>query len=124
MKQENIVALCGIDDQKLAAAKQQFPEAKIYNDFRRLVDQKDIDAIVVATPDHTHAVAAVAALQSGRHLYCEKPMARTISEVRVAGRRQCPAHTTRRALRIPRARHSTARDADVVSWRKASDLRA
>ena len=47
------------------------------------IDQKDIDAIVVATPDHTHAVAAVAALQSGRHLYCEKPLARTISEARI-----------------------------------------
>lgn len=83
LKQENIVALCDIDDQKLAAAKQQYPRAKTYNDCRRLVDQKDIDAIVVATPDHTHAVAALAALRSGRHLYCEKPMARTISEVRI-----------------------------------------
>jgi len=59
---ENIVALCDIDDRYLDAAKQKYPRAKTYNDFRRLLDQGDIDAIVVGTPDHTHAVAAVAAL--------------------------------------------------------------
>ena len=80
---ENIVALCDIDDQYLAAAKQKYPQAKTYNDFRRLLDQKDIEAVVVGTPDHTHAVAAVAALRSGRHVYCEKPLARTISETRI-----------------------------------------
>jgi len=80
---ENIVALCDIDDRYLDAAKQKYPRAKTYNDFRRLLDQGDIDAIVVGTPDHTHAVAAVAALKSGRHVYCEKPLARTISETRI-----------------------------------------
>ena len=80
---ENIVALCDVDDAYLAAAKQKFPAAKTYNDFRRLLDQRDIDAVVVATPDHTHAVAAAAALRSGRHVYCEKPLTRTISECRV-----------------------------------------
>ncbi len=80
---ENIVALCDIDDNHLAAAAKRFPQAATYNDFRRLIDQPGIDAIVVATPDHTHAVAAVAALRTGRHLYCEKPLARTISETRI-----------------------------------------
>src|SRR5207249_2732578 len=80
---ENIVALCDIDDRYLDAAKQKYPRAKTYNDFRRLLDQRDIDAIVVGTPDHTHAVAAVAALKSGRHVYCEKPLARTVSETRI-----------------------------------------
>ncbi len=79
---ENIVALCDVDDTYLAAAKEKFPQAQVYNDFRRLLDQRDIDAVVVATPDHTHAVAAVWAMESGRHVYCEKPLARTISEVR------------------------------------------
>jgi predicted dehydrogenase len=78
----NIVALCDVDDQRLAPAAKQFPEAKTYRDFRRLIDQKDLDAVVVATPDHTHAVASVAVLGSGRHLYCEKPLTRTISEAR------------------------------------------
>src|SRR5687768_14815721 len=80
---ENIVALCDVDEQRLNAAAQKHPGAKLYTDFRRLIDQKGIDAIVVSTPDHTHAVAAVRALKSGRHLYCEKPLARTISEARI-----------------------------------------
>src|SRR2546426_12254670 len=80
---QNIVALCDVDDHNLAAAAQKFPGAKPYNDFRQLIDQRDLDAIVVGTPDHTHAVAAVAALKSGRHLYCEKPLTRTISEARI-----------------------------------------
>lgn len=80
---ENIVALCDVDDVFLSAAAAKFPGARRYSDFRRLLDQDDIDAVVVATPDHTHAVVAVAALKSGRHVYCEKPLARTISEVRV-----------------------------------------
>jgi predicted dehydrogenase len=91
---ENIVALCDIDDNYLAAVKEKYPSAKTYNDFRRLLDQKDIDAVVVGTPDHTHAVAAVAALKSGRHVYCEKPLARTVSEARII------AETARKHKRV------------------------
>src|SRR6185369_8975828 len=79
---ENIVALCDVDDDRLQAAAVHYPKAKTYNDFRKLMEQKDIDAIVVGTPDHTHAVATVAAIQSGRHVYCEKPLTRTVSEAR------------------------------------------
>lgn len=80
---QNIVALCDVDDRNLAAALQKHSQAKTYNDFRRLIDQKGIDAIVIGTPDHTHAVAAVAALQTGHHVYCEKPLTRTVSEARI-----------------------------------------
>ena len=80
---ENIVALCDVDATRLAAAAQKFPAAKTYADFRRLIDQPDIDAILVATPDHTHAVATAAALRSGRHVYCEKPLTHTVSEARI-----------------------------------------
>jgi predicted dehydrogenase len=83
LKNQNVVAVCDIDDLLLAKASKDFPEAKTYNDFRRLIDQKDIEAIVVATPDHTHAVATLAALQTGRHVYCEKPLTHTISECRI-----------------------------------------
>lgn len=79
---ENIVAFCDVDAALLAAAAQKQPEAARYTDFRRLLDRTDLDAVVIATPDHTHAVAAVSALQRGLHVYCEKPLARTISEVR------------------------------------------
>lgn len=83
VSKENIVALCDVDENNLAAAAKNFPEARTYHDFRRLIDQKNIDAIVISTPDHTHAVAAVAALRTGRHVYCEKPLTRTISECRI-----------------------------------------
>jgi predicted dehydrogenase len=91
---ENIVALCDVDDNFLADAAAKFPAAKTYNDFRRLLDQKDIDAVVIATPDHTHAVATVAALKSGRHVYCEKPLTHTISECRIV------METTRKTRRV------------------------
>jgi predicted dehydrogenase len=80
---ENIVALCDIDANFLAAAAKQFPQAKTYNDYRRLLDQKNIDAVVISTADHTHAVITLAALKSGRHVYCEKPLTHTVSEARV-----------------------------------------
>ncbi len=79
---QNIVALCDIDDNNLAGAVKQFPEAKTYNDFRKMLEQKEIDAVVVSTPDHTHAVIASAALQAGKHVYCEKPLAHSVWEVR------------------------------------------
>lgn len=80
---DNIVALCDVDTTRLGAAAQKFPSAKTYADFRELIDQRDIDAIVVSTPDHTHAVATAAALRSGRHVYCEKPLTHTVSEARI-----------------------------------------
>ncbi len=110
---ENIVALCDIDDNFLAAAKQRHPQAKTYNDFRRLLDRKDIDAVVVGTPDHTHAVAVVAALRSGRHVYCEKPLARTVSETRIItdlARRQ------RRVTQIGTQIHAGSNYRRVVEW--------
>lgn len=80
---ENIVALCDVEDALLAAAAAKFPSAKTYNDFRRMLDRDDLDAIVCSTPDHTHAVVAAMALRSGRHVYCEKPLTRTVSECRI-----------------------------------------
>lgn len=94
---QNIVAVCDIDDLLLAKASHDFPHAKTYNDFRRLIEQKDIEAIVVATPDHTHAVATIAALQSGRHVYCEKPLTHTISECRAV---QLTAAKAKKATQI------------------------
>jgi len=79
---ENIVALCDVDANYLAAAKMNYPKAATYRDFRKMLERSDLDAIVIGTPDHTHAVTAVASLQSGRHVYCEKPLAHTVSEAR------------------------------------------
>ena len=83
MESENIVALCDVDWERAAKTFSNFPKAKHYKDFRRMFDeQKDIDAVVVATPDHFHAVATMAAIQLGKHVYCEKPLTHTIYESR------------------------------------------
>ncbi len=82
VKQENIVALCDIDDKYLAIGQSDFPRAKTYNDFRKLLDQSDIEAVVVAVPDHIHAPATAMALHRGKHVYCEKPLTHTIAETR------------------------------------------
>src|SRR2546421_4137778 len=79
---ENVVALCDVDDAFLSQAKEKFPAAKTYADFRRMLEQKDIDAVVVGTADHTHAVATAAALHLGKHVYCEKPLTHTVFEAR------------------------------------------
>jgi predicted dehydrogenase len=64
-------------------ATKDYPGCRVYVDFRKMLDkEKDLDAVVVSTPDHTHAVAVMAAIQRGKHVYCEKPLARTIGEVR------------------------------------------
>jgi predicted dehydrogenase len=81
---ENIVALCDVDLARAGDVFKKYPSAKPYRDFRKMFDEmeKDIDAVLVATPDHTHAVAAMAAIQPGKHVYCEKPLAHSIAEVR------------------------------------------
>jgi predicted dehydrogenase len=80
---ENIVALCDVDADRLDAAGQQFPQAKKYLDYRELIEQPDLDAVVVATPDHHHAPASVRALRRGLHVYCEKPLTHTVREARL-----------------------------------------
>ena len=79
---QNIVALCDIDAQRLAAAAEQFPAAETYVDFRRLLDRTDLDGVVVSTPDHTHAIPVVWALKAGLDVYCEKPLAHSVYECR------------------------------------------
>ena len=110
-RMENVVAFCDVNDRKLAGAfrrcaelarkfsaskhsweKQAAPafarigEARIktFHDFRKMLDEmgKGIDAVVVATPDHTHAVASAAAIRAGKHVFCEKPLTRTVHESR------------------------------------------
>jgi predicted dehydrogenase len=83
VKSENIVALCDIDDNYLARAAGQFPQAQKYYDWRKLLEQKDLDAVVVSTADHNHAPASVAAMRLGKHVYCEKPLGHTVEEARI-----------------------------------------
>jgi len=80
---ENIVALCDVDDKKAAETFEHYPKAKKYRDFRKMLEkEKNIDAVIVATPDHTHAVAAMMAIKMGKHVYCEKPLTYSIYEAR------------------------------------------
>jgi predicted dehydrogenase len=80
---ENIVALCDVDAQRLAQAAESFPKAKQYADYRQMLEQPDIDAVLVNTPDHTHAAISVAFMELGKHVYCEKPLTHTVEEARV-----------------------------------------
>jgi predicted dehydrogenase len=82
-KNENIVALCDADWVQAARTFARFPDVPRYKDFRVMLEkQKDIDAVLVATPDHFHAVAAMAAMQLGKHVYVEKPLTHDIYETR------------------------------------------
>ncbi len=84
---ENIVALCDADWERAAKTFEQFPKATRHRDFRAMLQkEKDIDAVVVATPDHTHAVASMAAIKLGKHVYCEKPLTRTVYEARAVAK--------------------------------------
>jgi predicted dehydrogenase len=83
MRSENIVALCDVDWSYAAHTFKAYPKAKQYRDFRIMLEtEKSIDAVVVGTPDHIHAVASMAAIRHGKHIYCEKPLTRTVREAR------------------------------------------
>jgi predicted dehydrogenase len=80
----DVVAICDVDSRFLGNAGQQFPDAQQFKDFRKLYDAvgNQIDAAVVSTPEHLHAYASMPAIQLGKHVYCEKPLAYNIDETR------------------------------------------
>ena len=80
---QNIVAICDIDEQRLAAAGEHFPDAKRYTDWRKLLEQKDIEAVTISTPDHTHAPATYSAISLGKHVYTQKPLTHDVHESRI-----------------------------------------
>ena len=80
---ENIVALCDVDEQRLKVAGGKHPSAKQYFDYRELLEQDGLDAVVVATPDHHHAPASIRAMKKKLHVYCEKPLTHTVEEARL-----------------------------------------
>jgi predicted dehydrogenase len=83
MRNENVVALCDVNDLRTKEALALFPKAKTYWDWRRVMDQKDVEAVIICTADHHHAFIANWAMNRGMHVYCEKPMGMTVDEVRV-----------------------------------------
>jgi predicted dehydrogenase len=84
MAGENIVALCDVDHAYAAGTFKQYPNAKVWKDYRKMLEeQKDIDAVLIATPDHTHAVISMAAIKAGKHVYCQKPLTHDVYEARM-----------------------------------------
>ncbi|WP_313191738.1 Gfo/Idh/MocA family oxidoreductase [Sphingobacterium sp.] len=81
----DIAFLCDVDDRRAANSRKRFPKAKYYKDYREMLDKehKNIDAVSVSTPDHNHAIQALAAMQLGKHVYVQKPLAHDVWEARV-----------------------------------------
>ena len=105
IQNENIVALCDVDDNNLAKAAETFPKAKHYADWRKCLEQKDVDAVVCSTTDHTHAFIACWALNRDMHIYCEKPLANTVEEARVV-RSKWLAKKDKLATQVGTQRHA------------------
>ena len=86
-KHGKVVAICDIDENVLAGKTKEFTDAKTYFDYRKMLDEMgdQIDAVTVSTPDHTHAVAALAAMRMGKHCFCQKPLTHSIEEARMMG---------------------------------------
>ncbi|MCX6899399.1 MAG: Gfo/Idh/MocA family oxidoreductase [Verrucomicrobia bacterium] len=80
---ENIVALCDVNESQAAHTFKKYPNAKVFKDYRKMLDEmKEIDAIVVGTPDHHHAFASMEGIKRGKHVYCEKPLTHSVWEAR------------------------------------------
>jgi predicted dehydrogenase len=80
---ENVTAICDVNEKHLAIAAERFPKARHYIDWRKCLEQKDLDAVICCTTDHTHAFVANWAMNRGLHIYCEKPQANSVQEARV-----------------------------------------
>ena len=85
VQDQNLVALCDVDWKHAGETLKRFPNAKSYSDFRKMLDEVEnkIDAVVIGTPDHTHAAPGVMAMKMGKHCYCEKPLTHHVYEARV-----------------------------------------
>jgi predicted dehydrogenase len=93
---ENIIALCDVDERAAAGPRQKYPNATFYKDFREMLEkEKSLDAVLISTPDHLHAVIASMAMRLGKHVYCQKPLTQTIYEARLLRQlaRECKVAT-------------------------------
>jgi predicted dehydrogenase len=111
----NVVALCDVDDKYAAKTFAKYPDAKQFKDFRVMLEKmgKVIDGVVIGTPDHTHAVIAMEAMRHGKHVYCEKPLAHTVQEVRklMAG-----AHKYKVVTQLGNQGHSSGSIRQLCEW--------
>jgi predicted dehydrogenase len=118
---ENIIALCDVDESWSASARQRFPQAAFFTDYRRMFDKlhQQIDAVVISTPDHHHALASALALSLGKHVYCEKPLTLTVQEARLL--RQL-ATTKRCITQMGTQIHAGENYRRVVEWVRSGAL--
>jgi predicted dehydrogenase len=118
VRHENVVALCDVDANRLGQAAETFPRAERFADYRRLFDRvRNLDAVVVATPDHHHAPATALALRTGKHVYCEKPLTHSVHESRVV---TALARERRVATQMGNQGHSGANSHRVVELLRAN----
>jgi len=115
MAGENVLALCDVDERRAKGSFKKFPKAKRFKDFRKMFDamDKDIEAVTVGTPDHTHTVIAMEAIRRGKHVYCEKPLAHSIAEVRALVK---AAKEKKVITQLGNQGHSSDRTRLLVEW--------
>jgi predicted dehydrogenase len=114
LESENIVALCDVDHVYAAKTLKAYPNAKTYHDYREMLDrQKDIEAVMIATPDHTHAVISMAALKAGKHVYCQKPLTHDLYEARTLAK---AAKTMHLATQMGNQGHSMEGIRLICEW--------
>jgi predicted dehydrogenase len=110
----NVVALCDVDSGYAGPVFIEYPKAKKYKDYRRMLEeQKDIDGVIVATPDHTHAIIAMAAIKMGKHVYVQKPLSHTVKESRLLTE---AAREAKVATQMGNQGHSTDDIRRICEW--------
>ena len=114
LESENIVALCDVDQVFAASTFKRYPKARAWTDYREMLDkQKDIDAVMIATPDHTHAVITMAAIKAGKHVYCQKPLTHDVYEARMVAK---AAKEARVATQMGNQGHSMDGIRSICEW--------
>jgi predicted dehydrogenase len=114
LETENIVALCDVDPDHAAGTIKRYPNAKVHTDYREMLDkQKDIDAVLIATPDHTHAVISMAAIKAGKHVYTQKPLTHDVYEARMLAK---AAKESKVATQMGIQGHSMEGGRQVCEW--------
>src|SRR5690606_20898949 len=118
---ENVVAMCDVDDNRAAEGYAAYPNAKRYKDYRKMMDEmgSQIDAVMISTPDHHHFAAAMSAMQLGKHVYVEKPLAHNIWQLRTL---QKAAHHYKVITQMGNQGHATDGIRRVKEWVDAGIL--
>lgn len=125
LKSENIVALCDVDWRHAAGTFRKFPSAKTFRDYRKMFDSmpREIDAVIVATPDHHHAFASMAAIRLGKHVYCEKPLTHSVWEARQVAKAAREARVATQMGNQAQASEETRRVQEFVSGNAIGPIR-